>query len=258
MIDLIQYLALGVLIYVSLFYILATIIKNWSIIDIVWGPGFVLIAIMAIIYTRNYNIFSLTISALVTLWALRLAFHIGIRNIGKGEDFRYANWRKKWQPHPEIQGYFRVFILQGIIMLIVSLPIYVTIKFSSTDYSFIYFIPGILIFFIGFILEVSADLQLRNFKKDDKNSGHLINSGLWSISRHPNYLGEIILWWGIGFFSLPFEYGYLGLLGALCIHLIIRFISIPVLEEKWKLRKDWKEIEKDTSILFPYLKKKPS
>ncbi|MEQ9149371.1 MAG: DUF1295 domain-containing protein, partial [Cytophagales bacterium] len=154
MIDLIQYLALGVLIYVSLFYILATLIKNWSIIDIAWGPGFVLIAIMAITYTDNYNLFSLTISALVTIWALRLAFHIGIRNIGKGEDFRYANWRKKWQPYPEIQGFFRVFILQGIIMIIVALPIYVSIKFSTTAHILIYFIPGILIFCIGFILEV--------------------------------------------------------------------------------------------------------
>lgn len=251
MIDLIKYLALGVLIYVSLFYILATLIKNWSIIDIAWGPGFVLIAIMAITYTDNYNLFSLTISALVTIWALRLAFHIGIRNIGKGEDFRYANWRKKWQPYPEIQGFFRVFILQGIIMLIVALPIYVSIKFSTTAHNLIYFIPGILIFCIGFILEVLADLQLKNFKNDHKNSGLLINSGLWSISRHPNYLGEIILWWGLGFFTLPFDYGYLGLIGALCIHLIIRYISIPVLEEKWQSKEEWQNIKRKIPILFP-------
>ncbi|MEQ8360425.1 MAG: DUF1295 domain-containing protein [Cytophagales bacterium] len=251
MIDLIQYLALGVLIYVSLFYILATLIKNWSIIDIAWGPGFVLIAIMAITYTDNYNLFSLTISALVTIWALRLAFHIGIRNIGKGEDFRYANWRKKWQPYPEIQGFFRVFILQGIIMIIVALPIYVSIKFSTTAHILIYFIPGILIFCIGFILEVLADLQLKNFKNDHKNSGLLINSGLWSISRHPNYLGEIILWWGLGFFTLPFDYGYLGLIGALCIHLIIRYISIPVLEEKWQSKEEWQNIKRKIPILFP-------
>ncbi len=253
MIDLILHLSLGVLFYVSSLYVLATIIKNWSIIDIAWGPGFVLISILALIRTNNFNLYTWTITFLVLLWALRLAYHIGFRNIGKGEDFRYANWRKKWQPYPEIQGYFRVFILQGIIMLIVALPIILTIKYSTEEIGFVYFIPGVLLFLIGFLCEVIADFQLKKFKSDDKNSGQLIKTGLWSISRHPNYLGEIILWWGIGFFSLPFNYGYLGLLGPLCIHLIIRYISIPVLEEKWKDRKDWKTIEKDTSILFPFI-----
>lgn len=251
MIEVLKYLSLSVLIYVSIFYIIATIIHNWSIIDIAWGPGFLLIAILSLYYTGNYNLISLIIAGLIAMWALRLAFHIGLRNIGKGEDFRYANWRKKWQPNPKIQGYFRVFLLQGSIMLIVSIPVIITVVFSPATVDIMYFIPGILIFLLGLSLEVIADLQLANFKKKDENSGKLVQSGLWKISRHPNYLGEIILWWGIGIFALPISYGFIGLLGPLTIHLIIRYISIPVLEEKWEKRDDWNEIKNTIPVLFP-------
>ncbi len=254
MIELIKFLSLGILIYVSLFYLIATFIRNWSIIDIAWGPGFVLIAFLTLYHSQNINTASLIITGLTSLWAIRLALHIGIRNIGKEEDFRYANWRKKWQPYPEIQGFFRVFILQGTIMFTVSLPIIISIYKSSSSFNILYALPGILIFFIGFIIEAIADMQLAKFKKDESNKGKLIRGGLWSISRHPNYLGEIILWWGLGLFALLFEYGILGLLGPLCIHLIIRYISIPVLEEKWEKRNDWDHIKKEIPVLFPSIK----
>lgn len=251
MIDLVQNVSLGILTYVSILYIISLILNNWSIIDIAWGPGFFIIALVSSFNSEGFNINSIIMLSMIALWAFRLSWHIGLRNIGKGEDFRYRNWRKKWIPYPNIQAFFRVFLLQGAIMFIVSLPIQINFLSNSESYNLFHHIPGILIFILGFVLEVLADWQLKSFKDDPNNKGRLIQKGLWSISRHPNYMGEITLWWGIGFYALPFESGWLALIGPLCIHLIMRYISIPVLEEKWEKRDDWNSIKNKTPILFP-------
>ena len=96
MLTVISHIALAVLIYVSLFWLVAYFIKNWSIIDSGWGPGFVVIGTVALLTVGDFNIISLSVFAAVVIWALRLSLHIGIRNAGQAEDFRYQNWRKKY------------------------------------------------------------------------------------------------------------------------------------------------------------------
>lgn len=251
--DLSVFIPLAVLAYVSLFWLIAYFIKNWSIIDIGWGPGFALITAVTLVITNHINIISLLISASVFLWAIRLSLHIGIRNIGKPEDFRYQNWRKKWTPYTELQGYLRVFILQGSIMTFNSVPVILAVLYSTESPGVIYHVPGLVLFILGFLIEVVSDAQLTRFRRDPAKKGKFIKTGLWKHSRHPNYLGEVFLWWGIGMYALPLPFGYLGLLSPLCMHLIIRYISIPVLEEKWQDRNDWLSIKKYIPVLFPWI-----
>lgn len=243
--------ALVVLIYMAAWYLAAQVLKNNGIVDIAWGLGFVLVSAVLLIRNQPADPVKILFLALIAAWGLRLAGHIARRAIGKPEDFRYANMRKKWGKAAPVKAFFFVFMLQGVLMLIVGSPA-VAVMGSPARPLTILDAVGALIFAGGLLFESVADRQLAVHIRDPRNKGMLMTRGLWSRTRHPNYFGEAVLWWGLGLIALSSRYGWAGLIGPLVITLLLRFVSgVPLLEKKYAGRPDWEAYKKTTPIFFP-------
>lgn len=245
--------ALIIFLYMTILFIVALIKKDNSIVDVFWGPGIVIVAFYSLIQSGEGDIRKLIVTALVLLWGLRLSYHIMMRNMGNGEDFRYKNWRNTWK-YFVIRSFFQIFMLQGAFMLIISAPVWF-INERSTGLLGIGDLLGLMIFGTGFFIEIIADSQLSEFKKDPANRGRILTTGLWSVSRHPNYFGEALLWWGIGFYALGLHNGWYTLIGPVVITLLLRFVSgVPMLEKKYAGRPDWEEYKAKTPAFIPFIK----
>jgi steroid 5-alpha reductase family enzyme len=243
--------AITVFFFMLFFYIIAQLLKNNGIVDIGWGLGYItILAILHIFYPELY-LRKIIITCLVVLWGFRLAIHIFLRSIGKAEDYRYANWRKNWGRRAFIYAFFKVFMLQGLVMLVVSLPIMLVFNSNPVEYSVVDLI-GVIIFFLGFYFEAVGDYQLAEFKKKPENKGKIITSGLWKYTRHPNYFGDALVWWGIGILALPTELGYFGLVSPLLMtFLLVNVSGARMLEKKYEGRPDWEAYKKDTPMFVP-------
>lgn len=241
--------ALILLAYVSLWYILSIILKRADIVDIAWGLGYV---VLVFYYLLSTDITSrgVLVATLIIIWGLRLAIFVFSRNRKKKEDFRYMNWRNTWKNF-YLRSYIQIFLLQGALLLIIISP--VSIMFSQTQgYINTLDVLGLLVWLAGFLFETVGDQQLIEFKKKPENKGKIITTGLWSYTRHPNYFGEVLLWWGIFIITLSSPYWYLGFLGPVTITVLILFVSgIPMLEEKYDNNPEYQEYKKRTSMFIP-------
>jgi steroid 5-alpha reductase family enzyme/predicted DCC family thiol-disulfide oxidoreductase YuxK len=231
--------ALSLFVFISFFLFL--IKKRKDIADTLWGIGFLIVTWTSFLLNGfSYN--GLTVALLVTIWAIRLSVHIHKRNKNRKEDFRYANFKTT------TQIFFQVFILQGLILYVVALPI---IWIQTHPLNETPFIP-ILIWSVGFFIESISDYQLDQFKKNESNKNKLLATGLWGYVRHPNYLGEIIQWWAIWMISLYLPYGFLFIISPLLISLLIIFVSgVKPLEEKMKKHPDFKNYSEKTPSIIP-------
>ena len=217
-----------------LLWLVSLAVRDSSIVDIAWGPLLFLIGVTYYATTVVAGSRARLMMALVALWAIRLAAHIGARNLGHGEDFRYAAWRAQ---HPDtwwIRSYFKVFLLQGVIAWIVAMPLYYAITSASPVHFTLWDQIGALVFAAGFLFEAIGDEQLRRFKANPANKGRVMNTGLWRYTRHPNYFGEAVLWWGLGLIGVAAG-GWLGLVGpAIITFLLIRVSGVAMLEKTLK------------------------
>lgn len=246
-------IALLILIYMSLVFVLAQIARDNSIVDIFWGLGFIVIAIYSFIQDTEPDFRKWIVTFLVALWGIRLSVHVFLRNRGRGEDFRYKQWRETWK-YFVLRSYIQIFLLQGLFMFIIASPVYY-INFYSKEPLGFYDTLGLVVFGIGFLFEAVADYQLMDFRKKPGNQGRIITSGLWEMSRHPNYFGEALVWWGISFYALNLPYGWMTLISPVIITLLLRFVSgVPMLEKKYKGRPDWEEYKRKTAAFIPYVK----
>ena len=251
--NILSEVALVIGLYMTIVFILALIRKDNSIVDIFWSVGFIIVAIYSVIQSGEVDLRKMIVCLLVLLWGLRLSFHLLIRNSGKGEDFRYKAWRDTWKFFV-LRSFFQIFMLQGVFMLIVSAPIWF-INFSKGGMLGPWDSLGLVIFGAGFMVETIGDYQLAEFKKDPANNGKIITTGLWSVTRHPNYFGEALVWWGISCYALSFQHGWVTLISPVAITLLLRFVSgVPMLEKKHESRPGWEAYKAKTAAFVPFVK----
>jgi steroid 5-alpha reductase family enzyme len=240
-----------ILVMMTAMYLLAQWKKDNSIVDVFWGLGFCFIAVAGFVFTEESSPRASCMLFMVLVWGLRLAWYIGGRNLGQPEDFRYAQWRKEWGKQAWWRAYLQVFLLQGFFMFIVSLPIIHVMSFSDVGLHWLDFL-GIVVWLIGFLTEAIADEQMKRFKARPGTQGQLIEEGLWAISRHPNYLGEILLWWGIFIVALGAPYWHISLISPLVITWLLSSVSgVPMLERKYQGRADFEAYKRRVPALFP-------
>lgn len=225
--------------------------KRNDVADVAWGGGFVLVA-WATLLPRGLALDrALLVTLLVSLWALRLMVHIHRRNHGKPEDHRYRAWREQWGDTILWRSYLQVFLLQALFMLVVALPV-VIINTSTAAPLRACDILGVFMWISGFLVEAVADRQLLRFTRDPRNRGQILQQGLWSWSRHPNYFGEVLQWWGIGVLALAVPLGWMGLMGpALLTYLILKVSGIPMLEKAAARKPGWSEYRARVSPFLP-------
>jgi len=234
------------------FFLVAQWKKDNSIVDIGWGLGFVVLS--CVLWLNTPNLQRLIIPIMVSVWGLRLSYHIFRRNVGKPEDFRYVAMRKKWGDHQVINAFFKVFMLQGVLQFIVAMTI---ITYGDTVDNGVLVVVGVLVFIFGLTFESVGDHQLKVFKAKPENKGKLIDIGLWKHTRHPNYFGEATLWWGIFLTGIGLGAPWYSAIGALTITYLVRFVSgVPLLEEKYKDRPDFIAYKKKTPVFVPFIGKR--
>jgi steroid 5-alpha reductase family enzyme len=226
--------------------------KRNDVADIGWGLGFILLAWVAFLTSSIQTVRGLLVAVLVTFWGLRLASHIYKRNKGKAEDSRYLKWRETWGKWFYLRSYFQVYILQGIFLFLISLPI-VQINLRPNIHFGWLDILGAFVWLFAFIFESLADRELALFIKDPNNKGKILQTGLWKYSRHPNYFGEVLSWWGIWLISLSVLGGIWTILGPITITVLILYVSgVPLLEERLKSREGYAEYIRKTNKFFPW------
>ncbi len=171
-------------------------LKDASVADVCWGLGCVLLAWLYVARSPELTPRSWLIAVLITLWGGRLSRHIFRRNHGWGEDPRYRAMRTSHGQAFWWRSLFVVFWLQGALLWFVALPVLVAVRAPEPAGLTVVDLAGLVIFSIGFGFEVVGDYQLARFKLDPVNRGNVLDSGLWRYTRHPNYFGDAILWWG--------------------------------------------------------------
>ncbi|HOI87094.1 MAG TPA: DUF1295 domain-containing protein [Lentimicrobium sp.] len=242
-------------IYMSAIFIIAILLKDNSIVDIAWGGGFIILTTAAAIVAGIQNLKQLLTIAVVFLWGMRLSVYIFLRNRGKGEDFRYAAWRKIWKWF-YLRSFLQVFMLQGFVMLIVAWPVLHILYRGAEVRTGVIDAAGLLIFVCGFCIELISDRQMKLFSANPVNKGKLITTGLWKYSRHPNYFGEALLWWGIWLLAVSVTDGLYTIAGPLLITLLLRYVSgVPMLEKKLEARDGWHEYKAQTPVFIPFFPK---
>lgn len=244
--------AIILLVYMTLWFGISVLKKRNDVADIAWGLGFVLITWISFAVSGSSSIFSMVIGILVTIWGVRLAWHIYVRNKGKTEDYRYLAWRKEWGRWFYFRSYVQVYLLQGVLLYFIVFPVVLfNLHPSTTTFGFTECV-GMLIWGIGFFFESVGDAQLVAFMRDPRNKGTIMKSGLWRYTRHPNYFGEVTQWWGIWLITLNSLYGGYGIIGPVVITiLILRVSGIPMLEKKMEQNPLYVEYKRRTSKFFP-------
>lgn len=247
--------AVAVFIFMNLMFVVAFLIKDNSIVDIGWGLGFIIIGCVGLLRHGQGTLQWLTF-ALVVLWGVRLASYILIRNRGKGEDFRYAAWRKEWGSSVVWRSYLQVFTLQGLFMLVIASPLHVLFSTDESPLGWHVWI-GVLLWCIGFYFEAVGDAQMMAFKNNPVNKGKIMSSGLWRYTRHPNYFGEAMLWWGIGLVAASGPIWYAAFIGPVVLtFLLLRVSGVTMLERKYEGNPNYAEYVRQTSTFLPWWPKR--
>jgi steroid 5-alpha reductase family enzyme len=242
--------ALGMMIAV---WILSLALSDASIVDSFWGLGFVLIAWVSYLAGDGWEPRGLLVAGLVTVWGLRLSVHIGRRNLGKPEDYRYAAMRRKHGSRFWLVSLGTVFVLQAAIMWVVSLPVQMAQVAAGPDHLTALDVLGMLAFAAGLAFEAIGDLQLERFKADEANSGKVMDRGLWRYTRHPNYFGDALVWWGLFLITLSHtEYWWTIVGPATMTFFLTRISGVPLLERRMaKTRPGYAEYMERTSGFIP-------
>lgn len=246
----------SVWLYFTLFFLAACFKRDISFIDVGWGPGFAwLFLTCAIAKWPNLGMLQWLVGALVFAWSIRLAWYLHGRNRKKGEDPRYKELAKKWRGPYWLNAYLRVFMIQGLLLAVVAAPIIIVMIAPAASLTTISII-GVIIALTGLTIEAAADWQMAQFQEMRPRPAKFCRLGLWKHSRHPNYFGEMVFWFGVAITVVNVPNYYYAFIGPVVLtFLLLKVSGIPMLEDKYKDHPEWPTYESQTRMLLPLPKK---
>ena len=245
--------ALVLLAYMSGMYVVGLLARDNSLVDVAYGPAFVVAGWSAWWAAgQPFHFRPLLVLALITCWGLRLGLHLGFRHRGRGEDFRYRTFREAWGKTILWRSFVQIYLLQGLVVLVILTPALLAAAAPGGGPRALDAV-GTLVFTVGLFFEAVGDWQMLRFKRDPANRGRLIQSGLWRYTRHPNYFGEALLWWGVFLVGLGSPLGLWGLISPLTIaFLLLKVSGIPMLEAKYANDPEFLAYKARTNAFFPW------
>jgi len=229
-------------------------IRDVSIVDIAWGANGALVALVTFLVSEGALPRRILLTGMVAIWGIRLALHIGRRKKGKGEDFRYAAMRQEHGDAFPVRSLFTVFLFQAVLIWAITLPVQVAqragVAPGLTRMDFL----GLAVWLLGYAFEVTADRQLRRFLADPSNEGRVMEGGLWRYSRHPNYFGESLIWWGVFLVAATTPGGWMTVFSPLLMtFFLVKVSGVPMLEEALAERREgYREYMRRTSSFVPW------
>ncbi len=248
---------LGSAVFLSIIFIIANSKKRYDLVDSAWGPTFIVATAINLNLHRPGTLAGKIVFGLVVIWGARLCYHILRRFLRTtSEDLRYVTLRSKWsQKYLSLQSFIRIYMAQAVFACLVSLPVMVVIQARNYDP---FWLPvGVAVWVVGFLIEITADKQLKDFLASKDNKGKLMTSGLWSFSRHPNYFGELTMWWGLWLTTFGAGSWAIALIGPMLISFFIIFVSgLPPAEARSSEKSGWDKYKSKTSPLLLWPPKK--
>jgi steroid 5-alpha reductase family enzyme len=222
----------AILVLMTALWVVSVIIRNVSIVDLFWGAGFVLTGIVYYNATGSGGLRKVLLMTLVAIWGFRLSLYLTWRNRGKGEDFRYRAFRKKYGEDKYWWiSYFQVFLLQGLLMWLISAPLLGAQFYGNDTPLGALDLAGAILWAVGLLFEAGGDYQLARFKADPANRGGILNAGFWKYTRHPNYFGDSAVWWGFGLICFAAGSWIPALGSVLMTALIVKVSGVALLDK---------------------------
>jgi steroid 5-alpha reductase family enzyme len=256
MAEAIFFSSLSIFLYMTAVFFLALAKQDNSIVDIAWGPGFILVGLVNLSLRPAFAARQMLVFSLIVIWGARLAVHIYLRNRERGEDYRYAQWRMSWGRWFVLRSYFQIFMLQGFLMLVVSFPA-VLVSHSPGRGLGLLDLVGVSLWLLGFVFEAVGDYQMVIFRRNPQNKGRTIASGLWKYTRHPNYFGEAAMWWGIFLIAFSAPKGWAVVVSPLAItFLLLKVSGVAMIERKYRGNAEFEAYARKTNAFFPWFPKK--
>ncbi len=254
LLTVLTYEALAIAGLVLFVWLSSLYLRDASLVDRYWGAGFVLAAAVAFAVTDNADPRRYLVLGMVALWGLRLSLYLTKRNWGHGEDYRYQAMRRRHGDRFPIVSLVTVFALQGVLMWFIGLPIALAMASGEPEALTPLDYIGVTVFAVGFAFESIGDAQLARFKANPDNKGNVMDRGLWRYTRHPNYFGDAVLWWGIYLTCAATPYGRWALLSPIVMTILLMKVSgVPLLERRMaKTRPNYADYVARTSGFVPW------
>jgi steroid 5-alpha reductase family enzyme len=254
-------------VYMCAAFVISLVRKDNGTADIAYGWGFVLVAWVTFLLMPIHGPFSFLATILATIWAARLSIRIFLRNRNKPEDFRYKTWREQWGKSFIVRSFLQIYMLQGAVIYIVVLPVSLLNTFGVLPgigiAGIIFGFLGLIIWLKGFFFESVGDWQLARFMRNPENKGKIMDKGLWKYTRHPNYFGESLMWWGLAITSCAVLSDVWGIgsvvafIGpAVITFLLLKVSGVPLLEAHFAGNPAWEAYKARTSVFIPLPPKK--
>jgi len=237
-----------------LLWLVSLRLRDVSIVDIAWGAAGALIALVTFFLADGPLPRRILLTGMTVFWGSRLALHIGKRKLGKGEDFRYAAMRREHGDAFPLRSLLTVFLLQAFLIWIIAMPVQVGQLASTPAGVGILDLLGLAVWAVGFAYEGVADGQLKAFLADPANRGKVMDRGLWRYSRHPNYFGDSLVWWGIYLVAAATPWGWATVFSPLLMSFLLMKVSgVPLLEEALAERREgYRDYMRRTGAFFPW------
>ena len=231
-------------------WLLSLRLRDAGVIDGFWGAGFVVVTWIYFALGDGTPQRKLILALLVTLWGVRLSAHIVRRNHGKPEDYRYQTIRENNEPGFTFKSLYLVFGLQGLLAWIISLPLLLAIT-SSAELGLLD-AAAALLWLVGFVFEAGGDYQLSRFKANPDNKGKVLDSGLWGLTRHPNYFGDFCVWWAYFLFAVAAG-GWWSIASPILMSILLLKVSGVAMLEKTivERRPKYADYIRRTNAFFP-------
>jgi steroid 5-alpha reductase family enzyme len=231
-------------------WVVSVIRRDVSIVDSLWSMLFLLALIVYLAFTETAGPRSWLITALVAVWALRLSVYITVRNHGEPEDRRYQAIRRNNEPHFWFKSLYIVFLLQGFLAWVICLPALAAVSGQTTPGPLDFI--GVALWLVGMYFEVVGDWQLARFRRAKREAGAVLDTGLWRYTRHPNYFGEALLWWGIYLIALSAGAWWTVFAPLMMTFLLLRVSGVALLEKDIADRRPaYREYIRRTNAFFP-------
>lgn len=225
-------------------------IGRHNVVDVTWGGGFVLIALIAAATGTGDAWRRVLLLVLVGVWGLRLAVHVFRRSRGHGEDPRYTELLSKAPGNTTLFALRKIYLTQAVALWFVSLPLQVSAVAHGSVVAVV--VLGVLVWMLGWTFEAVGDAQLKAFKADASNKGKIMDRGLWSWTRHPNYFGDSAVWWGLFLVSASAWPGVFTLLSPIAMTYFLVFATgARLLERSMEKRPGYREYQQRTSYFLP-------
>lgn len=247
----------AMLVWAVLTWLLSVSKRDVSIVDSIWSLMILTGGITYVISAEQYTLRTLVILGLLMAWALRLSIYLTWRNWGEPEDRRYQQIRNNHTPHFALKSLGIVFILQAVLAWIISLPLWPALTLASSWHALDTL--ALLLWLVGMSFETLGDWQLAKFKSNPANRGQVLDHGVWRYTRHPNYFGETLLWWGFYLFAVTVGAWWTLPAPLLMTWLLLKFSGVVMLEATIAERRPaYRNYIETTNTFIPGPRKQPA